>query len=76
MTFTNVTLMLLLIFTNAPLEETIEIILKRICINKEITTDIPKREMKEMLILCTKNVHFTFKKETYIQVDGVSVDSP
>ena len=42
MTFTNVTLMLLLIFTNAPLEETIEIILKRICINKEITTDIPK----------------------------------
>ena len=63
-------------FTNAPLEETIEIILKRICINKEITTDIPKREMKEMLILCTKNVHFTFNKETYIQVDGVSVDSP
>ena len=63
-------------FTNAPLEETIEIILKRICINKEITTDIPKREMKEMLILCTKNVHFTFNKEIYIQVDGVSVDSP
>ena len=76
MTFTNVTLMLLLMFTNAPLEETIEIILKRICINKEITTDIPKREMKELLILCTKNVHFTFNKETYIQVDGVSVDSP
>ena len=75
MTFTLL-LMLLLMFTNAPLEETIEIILKRICINKEITTDIPKREMKEMLILCTKNVHFTFNKETYIQVDGVSVDSP
>ena len=46
------------LFTNVPLEETIEIILKRIYINKEITTDIPKQEMKELLILCKKK--FTF----------------
>ena len=64
------------LFTNVPLEETIEIILKRICINKEIITDIPKQEMKELLILCTKNVHFTFNNDTYIQVDGVAVGSP
>ena len=55
-----------LLFTNVPLEETIEIILKRIYVNKEITNDIPKREMKELLILCTKNVHLTFNNETYI----------
>ena len=61
------------LFTNVPLEETIEIILKRIYINKEITTDIPKQEMKELLILFTKNVHFTFNNETYIQVDGVAM---
>ena len=30
------------LFTNVPLEETIEIILKRIYVNKEISTDIPK----------------------------------
>ena len=42
------------LFTNVPLEETIEIILKRICINKGVITDIPKQEMKELLILCTK----------------------
>ena len=65
------------LFTNVPLiKETIEIILKRIYINKEITTDIPKKEMKELLILCTKNVHFTFNNETYIQVDGVAMGSP
>ena len=29
--------------------------------------------MKELLILCTKNVHFTFNNETYIQVDGVAM---
>ena len=64
------------LFTNVPLEETIEIILKRICINKGVITDIPKQEMKELLILCTKNVHFTFNNETYIQVDGVVMGSP
>ena len=64
------------LFTNVPLEETIEIILKRIYINKDITTDIPKQEMKELLIYCTKNVHFTFNNETYIQVDGVEMGSP
>ena len=66
------------LFTNVPVEETTEIILKRIYIyiNKEITTDIPKQEMKELLILCTKNVHFIFNVKTYIQVDGVAMGSP
>ena len=31
--------------------------------------------MKELLILCTKNVHFTFNNETYIPVDGVAMGS-
>ena len=31
--------------------------------------------MKELLILCTKNVHFTFNNETYIPVDGVVMGS-
>ena len=39
------------LFTNVPLERTIDIILKRI---------LTKKEMKELLLLCTKNVHFTF----------------
>ena len=51
------------LFTNVPSEEAIEIILKRIYINKEIT-NIPKQEMKELLIFCTKNVQFTFNSET------------
>ena len=32
--------------------------------------------MKELLIICTKNIHFTFINETYIQVDGVAMGSP
>ena len=29
-----------------------------------------------MLILCTKNVHFTFESRTYVQTDGVTMGSP
>ena len=63
------------LFTNVPLEQKIEIILKRIYINKEITTNIPKQEMKELLFLCTKNVHFTFNNQIYIQLDRVAMGS-
>ena len=41
------------LFPNVSLEETIEIVLKRIYVNKEITTDISK-QMKELLFLRTK----------------------
>ena len=32
--------------------------------------------MENLLILCTKNVHFTFNNEFYIQNDGVAMGSP
>ena len=64
------------LFTNVPLDETIDIIIKRIYDKKEINTDIPKKEMRELLYLCTKNAHFTLNNKTYLQVDGVAMDSP
>ena len=64
------------IFTNVPLDETIEIILRRVYIDQEINTDIPKKEMKELLLLCTKSVHFIFNGKIYIQIDGVAIGSP
>ena len=63
------------LFTNVPLNRTIDIILKRIYEKNEIVTSITKNEMKEMLILCTKNVHFTFESRTYVQTDGVVMGS-
>ena len=32
--------------------------------------------MKEMLLLCTKDVHFLFENEIYRQTDGVAMGSP
>ena len=58
-----------------PLETTIDIILRRIYTNHELTSSLAKKEMKELLLLRAKNVHFTFNGQNYIQVDGVAMRS-
>ena len=74
--------------TNTPLDKTIKIILERRYEKAEITAAIPKCEMKELLYLYTKNVHFSFNKDIqyiyrererekeYIQNDGIAMASP
>ena len=32
--------------------------------------------MREILVLCTKSVHFTFRDVVYLQTDGVAIGSP
>ena len=63
------------LFTNVPFEYTIDII-RKVYEEKLIKTDIPKKEMKELLLLCTKNVHFEFNGETFQQLDGAVTSSP
>ena len=64
------------LFTNVPLQTTIDIILRRIYTNHEVTTSLTKKEMKELLLLCTKNVHFIFNGQIYIQVGRVAMGFP
>ena len=42
------------LFTNVPLNDNLDIILQRIYIDIKSDTTIPKREMKDLLYLCTK----------------------
>ena len=53
------------LFTNVPLDATIDIVLKCIYDNREINTTISKREMKELIKLCTKDIHFNFTFDFY-----------
>ena len=48
--------------------------LKRINENHEISIPITRNEMREILLLCTKNGHFTFS--FYLQTDAVAMGSP
>ena len=64
------------LFTNMPLEKTIDITLERIYDRKEINTQITLAEMRELLKLCTKNVHYTFDNQVYQQNNEVAMESP
>ena len=65
-----------LLFTSMPLDRTIDITLQVIFDSQEIQTAMTKKELKEMLIVCTKNVHVTFGSKTSFQPDSVAVGSP
>ena len=64
------------LFTNVPLDRIINIILKRIYDDNELRISISRNEIKELLLLCTKKIHFTFNGKIYIQVGGVDMGSP
>ena len=64
------------LFTNIPLEETIDICTSTLFENMEKVEGLSKIEFKELLSLTTKESYFIFNRELYKQVDGVTVGSP
>ncbi|CAF4176923.1 unnamed protein product [Rotaria sp. Silwood2] len=64
------------LYTNVPLTETIEIILKRLYDGHAKPPAINQKDMKELLDLATKDSHFLSNGQLYDQIDGVSMGSP
>ena len=64
------------LLTNVLMDATVDNIIRRIYEFKEIDTRITKNEIRELILLCTKNVHFTFNAETFTQVNRVAMGSP
>ena len=58
-----------------PLDFTIDVILKRISNKNEVNTNIPKQKMRDLLLPCTKNVHFSYNGDIYTQANGVAMGS-
>ena len=63
-------------YLQVPLEETIKVALDRTYHRKEIETSFSKNDMRNLLLLCTKNVHFCFGGDIYQKNDGVAIDFP
>ena len=63
-------------FTNIPLQQTIDIMLNKIYDEKKIERNIRRNIMKDLLYLCTKHVDFSYGGKIYIQIDGVAMGSP
>ena len=65
-------------YTNIPLDETIEIILRKLY-DVSTTNDQPpikRADFKQLLNFATKNSHFIFNGKIYDQIDGVSMGAP
>ena len=53
------------LFTNVLLDEAISIILRKIFVEGKIETNIPRSVTKELLLLCTKHIHFIYSVRWY-----------
>ena len=64
------------LFTNLPLDETIDICIENIFQNKNTVNNFDKNNFRKMLTLATKESYFVFDKNYYKQIDGVGMGSP
>ena len=63
------------LFTNVPLNETIDIAVK-ILLDNEPNIGITNSELKTLFRFATSKTHFLFNDEVFDQVDGVAMGSP
>ena len=64
------------LFTNIPLEETVDICVHNLYSDNENPPNIPKHNFRNLLKIATKETSFMFNNKYYKQVDGVAMGSP
>ena len=64
------------LFTNIPLDETIDIFVNQFLENTDTVEGFTKSEVKQLLSLATKKSYFIFNGLLYKQIDGVAMGSP
>ena len=64
------------LFTNVPLDETIEICMNTLYHSDLVPPTVEERALKKLLIKATKEVEFSFADKMFSQVDGIAMGSP
>ena len=64
------------LFTNVPLDETIDICVKKLFGRKKIFKGFSRENFKKLLCLAIKDSFFLFNDTYYEQIDGVAMGSP
>ena len=64
------------LFTNIPLEETINICLDKLYANTDKVNNITRTNLKKLITMASKENHFMFDGKFFDQIDGVSMGSP
>ena len=60
------------LFTNIPLDETIDICVNQLFENTDTVEGFKESELKQLLCLATKESYFIFNGLIYKQIDGVA----
>ena len=63
------------LFTNIPLQETIDIAINLI-FNHNPNLSITQKELKKRFLFPTSQTHFIFNSQFYNQIDGIAMSSP
>ena len=63
------------LFTNIPLQETIDIAINLI-FNHNPNLNITRKELKKLFLFATSQTHFIFNSKFYNQINGVAMGSP
>ena len=61
------------LFTNVTLDVTLDVILKQIYDRNEANPNVLKQQIKDLLLVSTRNVHFSYNGDIYTQADGVAI---
>ena len=65
------------LFNNIPLDQTIDICVKKLFKTPDtVDKEMSKNDIGDLLNFATKESFFTFNNKFYIQVDGVAMRSP
>ena len=64
------------LFTNVPLDETIEICADALYRGHLDCPPIPEDTFRELMLIATRGVEFSFNNQMYKQLDGVAMGSP
>ena len=64
------------LFTNIPVDETIDLCVENLYIDNKIPPNIQKHDFRSLLNIATKESFFTFNNKFYKQVDSAAMRSP
>ena len=64
------------LFANVPLHETIEICVDALYRSHLDCPPFPEDTFRELMLIATRGIEFSFKTQMYKQLDGVAMGSP
>ena len=64
------------LFTNVPVEETINIVINSLYGNQDLVNGMKREQFRKLLEICVNDNHFIFNNNHYVQHEDFAIGSP